>query len=294
MKKIINYFLIATIFLGCNQNERSIVEKSIAIENNDFNDTLYLKNQPFIDLSDSLFRPNIMFIHKNYLFINENTSNNLMHIVDLNNEAYIGKRGQRGAGPEEALNVWHFFSNTNGEIGIFDIELGKILIYDIDSLLLSDRSNYEYTNKKLIYSKSIGVNDNDLYFLGNMSDISTTNNRLYKINLKNKSEEINSIGSLPKLNYHYPNFKAEDEKIILSNARLVTKNNTIAIPYNNIPILEIYNTKSNKKITISGPDPLPDTDKFGEIYYYFIPYITDKYIYITYIDNREKADYNSN
>lgn len=287
------YTFTLAMLSGCEKNNRSIINTTQKILIEDFPQAQFLSGEIMKNISDSLFKPTNLFINGNHLFVTETTSNNLLHIINLQNNTYLGKRGKRGPRPGEVLNIWHFSSNSNGKIALFDIELGKILIYNIDSLIQNKSAEQEYTNKNLIYSKSIGMHENDLFYLENVFNKAKSSVRFYITKINDPTQSSESIGNLPVLTSHYPNFPKEQEQLVLANARLVNNKNIVAIPSNNIPLLEIYNLDTKEKQTISGPDELPSEDRFGKIYYHSYPYITEKFIYILYINDRLNPDYNT-
>lgn len=144
-----------------------------------------------------------------------------------------------------------------------------------------------------MFSKSIGLYKNDILYLENVFNSPKTNTRFYRTNMNKPNQVPESIGNLPKLSNNYPNISKENQQLAIANARLVNKNEIVAIAYNNIPLFEIYNLETNKKTAVSGPDKLPPNEKFGELFYYSYPYISERYIYISYIENRDVAEYNT-
>ncbi|MHA7129650.1 BF3164 family lipoprotein [Algoriphagus namhaensis] len=290
------YFAIIILFnLACESKDKFVVENSVSFSHDDFQFELHLNGKDFVDVSDSLFQPSLLFIQGDNLLINDEVTNNTMHVVDLKSKVYLGRRGKRGAGPGEALNIWTFFSVGKDTLGLFDTEQGKILLYDMDSLIRYDNGLLmEYSNRDLVYSKSVIINNRDLLFLGNPLKNATAKSRFYVTDLLNSKYSLEGIGDLPKPGGATLDQVSKEWRAKFIDARMNGFENIIVILYENHPYLEIFNFANGEKIGLAGPDLFPNENFFGEICYHSLSYVTSEYIYILYVTNREYADYNSN
>jgi hypothetical protein len=282
--------LVTTVwFFGCKEEDH-IISNTTRFTKDSFKETQNLSSIPLQNISDSLFIPNTIYIEGNYLFISERTSDAIMHIVKVPDDEYLGTRGTRGAGPGELLNSWKFFSPETGTIGVFDPELGKAVLYNMDTLLHENRYYSEYLHRDMVYSNGVTIQGNELYFLSNHNKPEA---RLYSFDLTLKEDSIKKYGELPKLNKPYPNFSPEDERQILSHSKLTNKENLLVMSYYNVPLVEIYDLSKDRQISISGPDELPSPDLFGDLRYYYGSYISDNYIYLLYIEDKTEFTFTS-
>lgn len=282
--------LIPICLFGCTENNENFIDANKTIDLKNFENTYDLLGSQLSPVSDSIFLPRTIQIVGDFLFIGENTTENILHIVDLRNDRYLGMRGKRGSGPGEILMAWKLFSPNDKTVGVFDTELGKVTIYNIDTLLHENRFSREFIDRDLIYSSAAIIHDETLFYLGNDHKM---NARFYSKKLNQLESPSNEYGELPTLNSHYPNYTPEDEKRIFTFSNLINKDNLFVFPYIKAPLLEIFDLNKNQKTSISGPDELPSYDLFGKLRYYYSSYITENYIYLLYIEDKTKHSVDS-
>lgn len=269
-------------FFGCKEEGHVILHTS-SVTHEDFTVTQKLSGISLQHISDSLFIPVLLFIENDYLFISELTTDHIMHIVKVPDDEYLGLRGKRGTGPGELLNSWKFLSADKGKIGVFDSELGKVAFYSIDTLLSENRHVSEFLHREMVNSNGSIIIENDVYFLSRWDNPEA---RFYSFDLGVPDEGLRKLGEFPRLNKPYPNFSPDDERQVISHAKLSHKENLLVLSYYSIPLVEIYNLEKDWHVSISGPDPLPSPDGFGNIRYYSSSCISDKFIYLLYVEDK--------
>lgn len=289
-RSLIIILTTTVLFFGCKEEDRIISNTNRSMNQNDFKEIRKLSGRLLQNISDALFIPATVYIEGDYLFISERTSDAIMHIIKVPDDEYLGIRGVRGSGPGELLHSWKFFSSVIGSIGVFDLELGKAVLYNIDTLLLENRHNTEYSHRDMLYSNGVAIKGNELYFLSNNNKPEA---RLYSFDLTQKNDDLRKYGVLPKLNKPYPKFSSEEEREILSFSKLSKKNDQFFISYYNIPLLEIYDLDQGLQVSISGPDGLATPDLFGQHRYFYDSYVSDNYIYLLYIGDKKEFSFTS-
>ena len=288
--KILFALGVLTLFAySCNKNKRVLLNANRAYSHSEFTSISSVTGYPLHHLSDSLFFPSSITIIEDYLIISERTSNNLMHIIDLNEEKYLGLFGKRGTGPGELLNSRRFFSSQPNEIGVLDNEIGKIIIYNFDSLLQKNKYKSEYNIKEAMHSSGLIAHEDQLYILGNYNE----NSRIISTNPTRSSTPAERFGSLPKLNINYPNINEFEQKTTLNHAKISNFNNIVLVSYFNIPLFQLFDLEKNQEQNIIGPDPLPVDELIGETLYYYSSFITENYIYLLYIEEKTEFKFTS-
>ncbi|MBN3584345.1 hypothetical protein JYB64_18265 [Algoriphagus aestuarii] len=286
MKKLL-YKVLLVYIVGCSSPETNSPETykidKVKLTKDSFNEIIEISGSVLNQISDSLLIPTSIHIVDKYLFITETASDNFLHVVEIPNKEYLGIKGTIGAGPGEILMPWKIISSEKTNVGIFDTELGKIVFFNIDSLIRDKPHTFEYLNKDLNYSNSVVVKGMDLFYLGNPNK---TDARFYNISMNSDFKEVKKFGELPRSTNKYPNLTPSEEQEVISFANLLNKGDIFIIPYYKVPFLDIYNLKNNKKTSIFGPDELPDIEHIGDIRFYYSSFVTDNFIYLLYIDEK--------
>ncbi|MEP1087432.1 MAG: BF3164 family lipoprotein [Algoriphagus sp.] len=282
--------IIFSLILSCIEKDRTIQNTTITVNWDNFITTQNLNSIVLQNITDSMFIPTQIHISKNLLFVSEKSSDAILHILNIATGQYLGIHGTRGAGPGEVLNAWKLFSPDEETIGVFDPELGKAIVYDIDTLLNENKYSKEYLQSGMINSNGVSIVDENIYFLSNMN---MPESRILYYAKTTQGLNLEKKGQLPTLDKKYPNFQAEEERSVVSHAKLINNDKIFVVSYYNIPMMTIYDIKSAKEISIVGPDKFPEPELFGNIRYYYSSYISKKYIYLLYIENKKEFDYTS-
>lgn len=286
IKNLLLSILIISLY-SCKETDRKIKNSEITLNWSNFKETENLNGIKMQSISDSLFIPSTMYIVGDYLFVSERTSGAIMHIANIRDNKYLGMYGNRGTGPGEVLNSWKFFSPDNKTIGIFDPELGKALTYNIDTILQDNRHNHEYIHEGMLHSNGATIQGNEMYYLNSLTQPEA---RLYSFNLK-ETGKTGKKGSIPELDKPYPGLTPLEESITTSYAQLTNRGEIFVISYYNIPLVTIYNLDKGKDLSISGLDKMPPPELFGELRYFISTFVSEKYIYLLYIENKTEFDY---
>ncbi|MHA7129652.1 BF3164 family lipoprotein [Algoriphagus namhaensis] len=288
------YFLAFTILSSCVQKSESINDEVILFDYDDFGIEIILDGPQTLLASDSLFKPTKIHIVRNYLFVTERVSQNVMHVIHNETGDYLGMRGNRGAGPNEVLDVWQFLDEGSERLGVFDIEQGKILVYNLDSLVSGNNMPSEvYQHQDLIFSKSIDKDQSLIFSTGNPIQQSESEDRFYSLDLKSNSMPL-GLDQVPFEDLKIDGLPDEFINKVRYNAKLFKLEQKIISYYQDLPMFEIYDLDTNSKKAFIGPDELNLSREFGSLYYYSDVFRSDKYIYFLYVTNREFKDYNAN
>jgi len=292
LKKV--YFLAFAMLCSCSRESDSIEDEEIFFVYDDFGTEIKLDEPQTLLVSDSLFKPTKIHILKNYLFVTERVSQNVMHVIHSETGDYLGMRGNRGAGPNEVLDVWQFLDEGSERLGIFDIEQGKILVYNLDSLVSGNNIPSEvYQHQDLIFSKSIDKEQSLIFSIGNPIQQSESEDRFYSLDLKSNSMSL-GLDRVPFEDLKIDGLPDEFIHKARYNAKLFKLEQRIISYYQDLPMFEIYDLETNSKKAFIGPDELNLSSEFGSLYYYSDVFRSDNYIYFLYVTNREFKDYNAN
>lgn len=287
------YFLVFIILCSCLKKTDTINDEAILFDYENFGIEIRLDDPQILSASDSIFKPTKVHLVGSYLFVTDRVSQNVMHVIHRESENYLGMRGNRGTGPNEALGVWHFLEEESGEVGVFDTEQGKILVYNLDSLVSGNNNPLEvYQHQDLIFSKSIHKEQSLIFSIGNPIQQSESENRFYKLDLLSKPISL-GIGQVPFDDLKIEGLPEEFIDKVRYNAKLFKLKNKIIIYYQDLPMFEIYDAETNSRKAFVGPDNLKLSSEFGSLYYYPDVYISEKYIYFLYVTNKEFKDYNA-
>lgn len=287
--KPFTYIAFISILLSCEKRELYITNNTHTFRTDGFEKTEHLIGENLEEVSSQLFLPSRIFVSGDFLFCDERVTDSTLHIINIKKDRYLGLFGARGAGPGEMLTPWKFFSSGNGEIGVYDVELGKALIYDIDTLLKENRPSREIIHRDMLWNNGIGLFGNNIILTGSVQQVQDS--RFLKLALSDQHAGLEKIGELPRLNKNFKGKKddfsrvLEDDYRALTFASLASKEDLFVMAYHLIPLIEIYNLGKNLRISISGPDDLPPFEVLGKPLYYSSPCITDKYIYVLYMED---------
>lgn len=290
IKKSLLISVLSILTISCTQNGRELLNQDTQFSHTDFETVSKITGQALNEISDSLFLPRSIGLVGDYLFIAERSPGNLVHTINLKNEAYLGRFGSRGMGPGEVPNAWRLFPFNFKELGILDHEIGKILVYSIDSLVQGKGFKGEYTVKEAMHSNGVIVFDDKFYILGNYNEDS----RLIVGEITDSLSDLRRFGNFPKLNLNYEKLSEFDQKTTLNQAKISNHRDIALISYFNIPLFQIVNLSTNQEVNIVGPDPLPSNELIGELKYYYSSIITENFIYLLYITDKKEFKYVSN
>ncbi|MFC3417428.1 BF3164 family lipoprotein [Algoriphagus hitonicola] len=290
IKKNLLISFLSILTISCTQNERKLLNQDSQFSHSDFESVTKITGQPLNKISDSLIFPSSIGLVGDYLLIAERSPGNLVHIINLKNETHLGRFGSRGMGPGEVPNAWKLFPFNFNDIGILDHEIGKILIYNKDSIIQDKGLKGEYTVKEAMHSNGVIEFDEKFYILGNYNEDS----RLIVGKTTDSLSDLRQFGNFPKLNLNYEKLNDFDQKTTLNQAEISNCKDIALISYFNIPLFQIINLSTNQEVNIVGPDPLPSNELIGELKYYYSSIITENFIYLLYITDKKEFKYVSN
>jgi hypothetical protein len=279
MKKTMLLCLYILINVSCKKESNIIRNEATAIiEDKNFLITENIKTEVLEDISDSTLLPINSFILKDYLIIDENKTDHLLHVIKIPEDKYLSKFIDRGAGPGEGLTIGTFYSNEEDVLGIYDNLTKKIFEVEIDTLFSKKKVKNEYHLTSLIGAKGAMRFNNQIYFM------SRNNNERYALlSTDLNGKNLKGYGKLPEIDKKVFDLKRNINFDNVYTAKWDRNKEIFAISYVCIPLLKIFNAKNNKWITIAGPDDItPSLETLKSMFFYMDVKITDKYIYALY------------
>lgn len=284
MKKILTILIVSLVFTSCHKNRTSEkIKSSLIFVDEDFKVVNKLKGIELSKITDSLhFSANLIVI-KDYLFVNEVESDKFLHAIEIPNDKYLGKFGNKGEEPGEILIPWRLSKSEEGALRIFDLTQKKVVEFNIDSLLNKKGHNKEYRFPTGTRPYSAIIHDDKLFYL----DLNNVKHRVFE--KKVNDTIIVGHGILPP-----------QRELLLSDynianmyqASMYNNKDLFAFSYNSIPRVEIFDSKQDKWFSIIGPEnyiPLYSEFNSRTLYNPTIN-ISDKYIYTLYNGKEYKGD----
>lgn len=293
MKSLIKLtFLIAMIFSmsSCKfyskENELSILNTTQVVKNEDFALPINLESILISEVSENLFIPGKSIAIGDILIISDQASQGLLHLYHITENNYLGIFGSRGAGPLEIFDVWSFFPYHENQFGAYDPELAKVLIYDIDTLLLKNSALKEVIQKDMLYNGFVHISGQELVMTGSYQQEQQF--RMFKYNLSDSTVgRPSAFGELPHLSealpagLKHPQFRALDADIqattFVNGASL---GDFVLLSYPHLPLIELYNGQTESKISTVGPHQVPSFEELTKEPFYTSPVITKDYLYV--------------
>ncbi|MCL6260686.1 TolB-like 6-bladed beta-propeller domain-containing protein [Aquiflexum sp. TKW24L] len=279
MKINIKILVFSILAFSCTTPSEKSIYKDAIIQFSDKNlkSELTLKGEIIKNISDSLIRPTtLLLIDQDILAITDIQSKNVFHLVGLPNYKYLGNFGKKGFGPGEIEVPWKLFQSGIGIFGIYDAEQKKTVEFSIDSILINNSYLNEIKLGSDVNSNSVAIKNKKLFF-------TNSNNNNYSLFSKDlDTENKKSYGKFPDFQNYYPQIPKAELGEIIGFTKLINYDDIFALSYYNVPLIEIFNYKSNDWISISGPDPLPVLPLLGKNIYYGSICITERFIYALY------------
>lgn len=279
-------FIINSCNFSDNEKKLEIISSQQILNFEDFGSPIFLQSTFVNEVNENLYIPRRTISVGNFLIISDEASQGLFHVYHISENSYLGTFGSRGAGPMEIFNVWSFFPIQENQFGAYDPELGKLLVYEIDLLLLENRAMKEVIHKDMLYNGFAFITNEELVMTGSYQQEQKF--RLFKYDLTDStSNQIKIIGELPRLTEELPlalrdpQFRALDADIqattFVNGASL---GDFVLLSYPHLPLLELYNIKSESKISVVGPHSVPSFDQLTKEPFYTFPAITKNYLYV--------------
>jgi len=207
MKQLILILGVFVCLSGCSRYEFHD-EEIKHVTKKDFHEKDSIKTECFGD-SSKLYLPVVMSLNYPYLFVNDlKFDSAFIHVFDVNESKYIRNIGSRGRGNNELIGVWQVKSN-NYYTYAYDLTLGKMLRYNINSINKKDLKPEEYFFKKKPNFPSFY----DFEFLNDSIIVGSAHSSKYRLTFANiRNKNIN------KEEGHYPiNFNKKYPKNVLSH-----------------------------------------------------------------------------
>ena len=251
MKKLIYICILSIVVMSCEKKEtyeklsnNQINKNAVLFKDDDFKDVSKLKSIELSTISDSLLFSGNLIATKNYLFINEIKTDKYIHIIKLPNEKYIGKYGNRGKGPGETIFDFPFSKSKKGDLLVLDQIQKKIVEINPDSLIKNNSFENEYKLKSSVQCEGVSIDNNKMFFL----NVGDTTARLFETDIK--GDNLKRYGKLPQLISSSRDIRFRNE-IYLSYMN--QHNDIFAIDYCYLPLIQIFNKKTNRWTVLIGP-----------------------------------------
>lgn len=283
------YISLLVVFLSfCDsKRERNFSESTAVILKEDFSLVESYVGKSQIHLLDSVYNPKSLLVVDNLLIVSDKSGEYLTHIFDIerrevDQEKYLGRFLKKGSGPEEAILPYRLFTpKGQNDFAVFDPDLRKVLIVDVDSLLLDGSG---VLDKGLNFQGSgVFISDSTILHL----DAFDTTARLF---IKDHSSNtIAKFGSLPRIIKGNDYINSLELEYYKNLARLEVNEDVVLITYVNIPFMEIFNLKENTRISLDIFSAVPAKENFNRNMYIGASQITDKYIYVLYMNEDQSA-----
>ncbi|MBU2903430.1 TolB-like 6-bladed beta-propeller domain-containing protein [Arenibacter algicola] len=279
MKTIFIYF-IAILFFSCNKTSNVVRENAeIKFSDDDFKLSRKIYGEFVQKVNDSLLNPGTPYIIGDYLILRKKKSEKLFSVIRITDEEYLGDYMNTGRGPGEGLYAWRYFTSEEGNLGVYDVKLKKIVEFNLDSLLMKNEFLKEYQLPSYVLS-SDGVfkSRNKIYF---NNIYGNTSHFLYSADLDGNN--LKGYGKLPMLDNRFLNLKLN--LVDVFNVNMDNYNQIAAFSYSKIPLLKVFNLENKKLIDIAGPaNYIPNAKdlSFRSKQFYKTIQVTEKYIYALY------------
>jgi len=236
-----NILIIAALFLlAC---KKTGYEDAALFSFRDIPETTMLKGE-ILDVEE-IYRPLRLYIRDTVMFV---VNSNMEYIITAYNLKTLRKTGEYltfGSGPEDILSIENIqFSDT--AVWVFDMSGQKILQYDINNFLSSDKKAAKNVIKlETGCSNALIVDDKIFaYSLSNMESRFTVFNMDGKIigtasKLPDTGEELTDLEKYESFFFKYT---------------LNPSNNHIYMTYMNTDLIEIYDSTGTLLKRIHGPE----------------------------------------
>lgn len=209
-----------------------------------------------VKLSKELLVARRLAIWDSLLLINDSqTTDEHIHIFNLNNYRYITSSVSKGEGPGELTSVSSVFVEKR-KLYLHDVQTQKLLSIDIDSIL---QNKYRYhsfstmTNQKSRVMRLVKSND---MFIGDLMPAFQNRIQVFDKNL----DELSSLGDFPP----FENTGSIDSIRFLiqvkgylfqGNLETVPQNNLLLMSHHFTDIIEVFDISTNENIlNIIGPE----------------------------------------
>lgn len=277
MRTRITVLMLLCIFCNCRSIKNNDIEE-ISFKNEEIK-VQYLKAEELLNVCDSIKLSSRVLCLSDKMLINESSGCGLFHVIDLQNEKYLGHFGTVGSGIGQINYAMTLMKDGNEDIQMADMNDRKIVIFDKDNLKFKD----EYYISNILPSTNTFVLDKKLY----STSFVKGDHRIYISDLKGNLKS--GIGAIQK---KYNNNIPDQGSGQGYDAQMGFNNNIIAVSYLTAPILQTYNRKNKKWTTITGPDNFSSIFEINDKNYfhytkdtrlgYVDVKVTNKYIYALY------------
>ncbi|GAB2497603.1 BF3164 family lipoprotein [Algoriphagus taiwanensis] len=112
-----------------------------------------------LEISDSLFRVEDMFLFQNILIVLDLDLNHLYKVIDISNDKLVKRFGKRGEGPDEFNTLTYLNYSTGGGnwIGINESRKNNFKEYHLDSILFSSEDPKPHSVVSGFNSSNLGI-----------------------------------------------------------------------------------------------------------------------------------------
>jgi hypothetical protein len=283
LKHILLLSVVFLLITSCKEEQKLVTEKL-----NPYME-IKIKAERLITNIDSIISPGRILIIKDHLIISDFKGEKSFHIIDLKNNKYLNSFANKGQGPSEIVTPWNLSKIDDRSFLITDITQKKVLAFDLGNLL--ENKSKAFLEKNINQngmSTSVTLYQDDLFYI----DAINGAKRLYKQSIE-EDKGIEGYGKL--IDIEGENNDRELVKAQLSDAFMKANNGHFIFAYKYYPLIELFDLKTNKWISITSPyEFTPDYSvvEEGESSFFavnkdtkntFIDLaVTDKYIYALY------------
>ncbi len=250
-----------------------------------------LSSTHITDYDENFVFPNSLILMNDHLILKDIDAQKWIQVIDLKNKKYIGNFIDNGEGEQALSELQTFKKNDETSFTLYDQSSKKYMVFTVDQLIngstprITDSLSVD-KDDLFVFFLNHNVAKNEIYYSGILSD--TT--RLIHKDLK--TGVSTGYGRLPT---PVSGLKTSHIRNQLSVSSANSHNNRFIFPYENIPLLELFDSsaKTFKRVLLPSDD-LPnygawienEKEMFGiyrnTIVHFTDTYLSDSYIYVVY------------
>lgn len=220
--------------------------------------------------------------HDDIFYIEDyNSTDKIIHVVDIPGRRYLGAFGKFGEGPTEIINPGTIFTTEDGRLAVFDFGHWNVKTFDVDSALRSE----DYIPHTLVdlsaHAAAGGFPDRFVY---------VNNGRGFARLIKTKEEGgyTQTLCSFDLTTGAIELFGAQDNPPrFKSSVAASYADSVVAELSSNQDFIRLYDLNGKLKRTVKGP--MYDDQPSRGVYYYSNAVIGDGKLFAVYSGERDYA-----